>query len=170
MGQKQNAYLQNLTQFRYCIGDLCLIQMCIAILYRLPWCKYSQIQNNSGSIKVNMSLLCLKGQVTILIRCEVGKRSLHVSKTKQKRQNNNNKTKQKKTKTKTKTSKQTNKHHKNVQIFLANSQYTKYPNVSLNLPHKVKTRYVYFQSHAEYSLLPWKISEEIRDNQCSSIL
>ncbi len=31
----------------------------------------------------------------------------------------------------------------------------------LILLHKVKTQYVHFRSHAEYILLPWKISEEI---------
>ncbi len=33
--------------------------------------------------------------------------------------------------------------------------------MSLNLPHKVKTQYLHFRSHAEYSLLSWKISEVI---------
>ena len=33
--------------------------------------------------------------------------------------------------------------------------------MSVYLPHKVKTQYVHFKSHAEYFLLPWKMSEEI---------
>ncbi len=33
--------------------------------------------------------------------------------------------------------------------------------LTLNLLHKVKRKCVYFRSHAECFLLPWKISEEI---------
>ncbi len=37
------------------------------------------------------------------------------------------------------------------------------------LPHKVKTQYVHFRSHAGYFLLPWKIPEKkLSDDQCSS--
>ncbi len=37
------------------------------------------------------------------------------------------------------------------------------------LPHKVKMQYVHSRSHPSYFLLPWKIPEEIADNQYSSI-